>query len=130
MTTHEKQKKKYSVVKQAVKYKRELQVPETERTEGKTKTMHAKKIKKKAQHLAQEQLQERWKENEMYGQYPRRLQDGDVDKEESNRWLKSAGLKAETEGVIVAAQNQALKTKYMQAKTIKNGTDPNCRICG
>ena len=62
--------------------------------------------------------------------YPKRLQDGDVDEEESNRWLKSAGLKSETEGLIVAAQDQALKTKYMQAKIIKNGTDPNCRICG
>ena len=129
-TTHEKQKKKYSVVKQAVKYKRELQVPETERTEGETKTMYAKKVKKKAKQLAQEQLKERWKEKEMHGKYPKRLQDGDVDEEESNRWLKSAGLKSETEGLIVAAQDQALKTKYMQAKIIKNGTDPNCRICG
>ena len=129
-TTHEKQKKKYSVVKQAVKYKRELQVPATERTEGETKTMYAKKVKKKALQLAQEQLKERWKEKEMHGKYPKRLQDGDVDEEESNRWLKSAGLKSETEGLIVAAQDQALKTKYMQAKIIKNGTDPNCRICG
>ena len=39
----------------------------------------------------------------MHGQYPKRLQDGDVDEEESNRWLKSPGLKSETEGLIVAA---------------------------
>ena len=37
-----KTKKKYSVVKQAVQYKRELQLPESERTEGGTKTMYAK----------------------------------------------------------------------------------------
>ena len=78
--------------------------------------MYAKKVKKKAQELTQEQLKERWKEKEMHGKYPKRLQDGDVDEEESNRWLKSAGLKSETEGLIVAAQDQALKTKYMQAK--------------
>ena len=66
----------------------------------------------------------------MHGQYPTRLQDGDADEEESNRWLKSAGLKSKTEGLIVAAQDQALKTKHMQAKIIKNGTDSNCRICG
>ena len=66
----------------------------------------------------------------MHGQYPKRLQDGDVDEEESNSWLKSAGLKSETEDLIVAVQDQALKTKYMQAKIIKNTADPKCRICG
>ena len=47
-----------------------------------------------------------------------------MDEEESNRWLKSAGLKSETEGLIVAAQDQALKTKYMQAKIIKMAQIP------
>ena len=90
--------------------------------------MSAKEVKKKAQQLAQEQLKERWKEKKMHGQYPQRLQDGDVDEEERNRQLKSAGLKSETEGLIVVAQDQALKTKHMQSKIIKKGTDPNCRI--
>ena len=53
-----------------------------------------------------------------------------MDEAESNRWLKSVGLKSETEGLIVAVQDQALKTKCMQAKIIKNGTDLNCQICG
>ena len=68
--------------------------------------MYATKVKKKAQQLTQEQLKERWKEKDMHGQYPKRLQDGDVDEEESNIWLKSAGLKSETEGLIVAAQDK------------------------
>ena len=36
----------------------------------------------------------------------------------------------QAEDLIVAAQDQALKTKYMQAKIIKNGADPNCWIYG
>ena len=59
-----------------------------------------------------------------------RLQDGDVDEEESNRCQKNAGPKSETEDLIVAAQDQALKTNYMLAKIIKNSTDPSFRICG
>ena len=62
--------------------------------------------------------------------YPKNFQDGYADEEESNRWLKSAVLKSKTEGLIVAAQDQVLKTKYMQAKIINNGADPNYRICG
>ena len=41
----------------------------------------------------------------MHGKYLKRLQDGDMDAEKGNRWLKSAGLKSETEGLIVAAQD-------------------------
>ena len=70
VTTCEKHKKKYSVVKQAVKYKRELQLPNSKGTEVETKATYVKKVKKKAQHLAQEQLKEGWKEKEMHGQYP------------------------------------------------------------
>ena len=32
--------------------------------------------------------------------------------------------------VIIAAQDQAIKTNYYRDKIIKYGTDPVCRICG
>ena len=52
-----------------------------------------------------------------------------VDKEKTHQWMKGSGLKAETEGFIVAAQDQALYTRSYQAKIILNGTNPLCRIC-
>lgn len=75
-------------------------------------------------------MKERWKEKEMHGRYPKRLEEKDVDVCESNQWLRTAGLKSETEGLIIAAQDQSLKTRYFSSKIIKDGTDPNCRICG
>ena len=36
----------------------------------------------------------------------------------------------ETEGFIIAAQDQAIKTNYYRSKMLKDGTDPMCRICG
>ena len=47
----------------------------------------------------------------------------------THKWLQSPGLKAETEGFIIAAQDQSLATRYYQHKIIKNGTDPKCRLC-
>ena len=43
--------------------------------------------------------------------------------------LRSAGFKAETEGFIVAAQDQSLFTSNFQANILHNGADPRCRFC-
>lgn len=48
----------------------------------------------------------------------------------TNKWLNSTGLKAETEGLIIAAQDQSLKTRWYQHNIIKDGTDSKCRACG
>ena len=69
-------------------------------------------MKQNVKEATQEQLKEKWNEKEMHGQYPKRLEEGDVDFHRSNKWLKMAGLKSETEGLIFAAQDQAIKTKY------------------
>jgi len=45
-------------------------------------------------------------------------------------WLSTPGLKSETEGFIIAAQDQCIKTNYYRNKILKDGTDPMCRICG
>ncbi len=49
--------------------------------------------------------------------------------QQGNKGLKMEGLKSETEGLIIAAQDQAIKTKYLHAKVIKDGSSPNCRVC-
>ena len=66
----------------------------------------------------------------MHGKYPKRTKDADVDEVKTNKWLKSIGLKAETEGLIIAAQDQSLATRSYHHRIMKDGTDPQCRICG
>ena len=39
------------------------------------------------------------------------------------------GLKAETEGFIMAAQDQSLFSRKYQSKIVKNGADPKCHFC-
>ena len=48
----------------------------------------------------------------------------------TNQWLKTAGLKSETEGFIISALDQAINSNYYRNKILKDGTDPACRICG
>ncbi|XP_068720702.1 uncharacterized protein [Montipora capricornis] len=48
----------------------------------------------------------------------------------TNQWLKSGGLKSETEGFIIAAQDQAIKTNYYRRNILNDGADLMCRICG
>ncbi len=57
----------------------------------------------KAKQQGQLQMHEAWEEKPMHGKYPKRTKDADVDKVKTNKWLKTHRLKAETEGLIIAA---------------------------
>ena len=107
---HEKAKKKYSVASQATVFRRELNLPEALEPENEVPTVYARNVKQKAKHQAQVQLQQKWEDKSMHGKYPKRVNEKDVDHQMTNQWLKSDGPKFETEGLIIAAQDQAIKT--------------------
>ena len=46
----------------------------------------------------------------MHGQYCRLTEKPPVDMKETYRWLKSSNVTAATEGLVVVAQDQALRT--------------------
>jgi hypothetical protein len=49
--------------------------------------------------------------------------------EDTFLWLSKGDLKAETASEIVAAQDQALQTKYYTRKILNTETDGKCRLC-
>ena len=67
----------------------------------------------------------------LHGRYWSRLEENHLDKELTFMWLKSRTLKPSTEGMIMAAQDQSLKTKNYQYAIMKSiaWTDANCRLC-
>jgi hypothetical protein len=65
----------------------------------------------------------------MHGQLPCKLDERLVDIEQSYRWLKSGDIKGETESTIVAAQDQAISTKYFRKKILKEEIESKCRLC-
>ena len=70
---------------------------------------------------------EAWSEKVMHGQFERQTKE--IRSEESWMWLQRGTLKRETESLITAAQEQALRTNYRRAKIEKDGTSPLCRMC-
>ena len=69
-----------------------------------------------------------WKEKALHGEFVR--QTADVAGEDSWRWLRNGFLKKETEGLILAAQEQALRTNSIKHSIDKTSETPLCRLCG
>jgi predicted nuclease of predicted toxin-antitoxin system len=65
----------------------------------------------------------------MHGQYIRNIDRKLIGEEDTFLWLTNGGLKPETVSEIVAAQDQALQTKYHAANILNTETDSKCRLC-
>ena len=76
-----------------------------------------------------ESLKKKWKNNVIHGQYIRNIDRQLISEEDTFLWLSKGDLKAENESEIVAAQDQALQTKYYATKILNTGTDSKCRLC-
>ena len=71
---------------------------------------------------------ENWKEKVLHGQFIRQTEG--IAGEERWKWLKNSGIKRETETLILAAQEQAIRTNLIKAKIDKTQEDSRCRMCG
>ena len=52
------------------------------------------------------------------------------DEKDSWKWLANGYLKKETEGMLMAAQDQSLRTKWVSVMIDKRQGSAKCRICG
>eukprot|EP00112_Aurelia_sp_Birch-Aquarium-sp1_P014487 Seg3131.2 transcript_id=Seg3131.2/GoldUCD/mRNA.D3Y31 product="hypothetical protein" protein_id=Seg3131.2/GoldUCD/D3Y31 len=68
-----------------------------------------------------------WKEKALHGEFVR--QTADVAGDDSWRWLRNGYLEKET-GLILTAQEQALRTNSIKHSTDKTSETPLCRLCG
>ena len=75
-------------------------------------------------------VRDEWKEKAMHGKFPNCLDKDHVDVELLFEWMKHTGLKGETEGLITAAQDQALNTRYYSSTSSSKEplTDAECVI--
>ena len=74
-------------------------------------------------------LKQEWESKVLHGQYIRSMGRQLIGEEDTLVWLSRGYLKGETEGEILAAQDQMLLTKYHATKMLQRGTDSRCRLC-
>jgi hypothetical protein len=99
---------------EAVKMSGLFQPPETDKETWKKTT--------------KQELAHTWRQKPLHGQYVRQADEIST-KQSTYKWLKEAGLKAETEALITAAQDQALNTKAHKTKIMNISNDSKCRLC-
>ena len=129
---HQNSKAFHSVPQEAEKYLTEAgTTDDMTNVHGKTATWKAKQLKPKYKEdlCTRKMVRDKWKEKDMQGKFPNYLNKDHVDVELSFEWMKHTGLKGETEGLITAAQDQALNTRYYDKHIIKQGTTDRCRMC-
>ena len=123
---HEQNKKLHSITKESHKFSRELELDLQNDEEG-IPTVIAKKIKQKAKEPGLKKVAKRLEEKPLHGKFVTRSKNADFDELATHQWLRSSELKKETEGFILAAQDQSLLMH--QANVIHSGADPKRRFC-
>ena len=120
----------YSISRQSI-FSRGLGVPAVPPAEDEANITYTRRTKAKAKHQGRQQLRSKWESKALHGKNPQRVKQADVDLDKTHRWLKAAVIKAETEGFIIAAQDQSLPTRCYQHNILKKpNVDPKCRLCG
>ena len=126
---HEKEKGSHSVVKGAREFAHEKDLALETEFDGEVKnTENARKLKRIDKEKGKKAIDTACESKALYAQHPPQSQKADLDLHDTQQWLKSARLKAETEGFIVAAQDQSLFTINFQANILHNGADSRCRF--
>ena len=69
-----------------------------------------------------------WKEKTLHGQFLRQTEN-EAGNDRWN-WLRNTGIKRGTESMIMAAQEQAIRTNVIKAKIDKTQEKSKCRMCG
>lgn len=77
----------------------------------------------------QKMLKKSWRDKPLHGQYLKRMDKVQINKDQSFMWLKRGRMKPESEALVIAAQDQALRTRHYDKAVLKISQDDKCRIC-
>ena len=71
---------------------------------------------------------QKWVEKQLYGRFKRLI--NDISHEKTWTWLRKGNFKRESESLLIAAQNNAIRTHQIKARIDKTQQNNKCRLCG
>ena len=71
---------------------------------------------------------EKWAGKQLYGRFKRLINNISYDK--TWTWLRKGNFTIETESLLIVAQNNAIRTNDIKARTDKTQQNSKCRLCG
>ena len=71
---------------------------------------------------------QKWKEKQLYGRFKRLI--NNISHEKTWTWLIKGNFKRETESLLIAAQNNAIRTNQIKVRIDETQQNSKCRLCG
>ena len=71
---------------------------------------------------------QKWEEKQLYGRFKQLI--NNISHKKTWTWLRKGNFKRETESLLIAAQNNALRTNHIKARIDKTQQNSKCRLCG
>ena len=71
---------------------------------------------------------QKWEEKQLYGRFKRLI--SNISHKKTLMWLRKGRFKRETESLLIAAQDNALRTNHIKARINKTQQNSKCRLCG
>ena len=71
---------------------------------------------------------QKWEEKQHYGLFKRLI--NNTSHEKTWTWLRKGNLKRETESLLIAAENNAIRVNHFKARIDKTQQNSKCRLCG
>ena len=70
---------------------------------------------------------QRWEGKQLNGRFKRLM--NNISRDKTWTWLRKGNFKRETESLLMAAQNSAIKTNHIKARIDKTQQNSKCRLC-
>ena len=70
---------------------------------------------------------QKWEEKQLYGHFKSLI--NNISHQKTGTWLRKGNLKRETESLLIAAQDNAIRTNHIKARIDKTQQSSKCRLC-
>ena len=71
---------------------------------------------------------QKWEQKQLHGRFKRLI--NNISHDKTWTWLRKGNFKRETESLLMAAQNSAIRTNHIKARIDKTQQNSKCRRCG